>query len=132
MAGQVHPTAVVEGSPTPLVVGDPDVVGRVAVRPVTRRHVRLEVGADFGRRGDPHGAVRRILNPRAVTFERGLELGERARIGVRVLVGILSDQDLTRVLRFLRACLLLRAELGRCGRRWRNVLLLRVVRFVDR
>jgi hypothetical protein len=126
MSGQHHPAAIMERSPSPRIVRDPDVVGRVAVRPMARRHIRLEFGADLRGRRNPDRAVRRIIDPRAVTFERGCELGERAWIRVRVLVFVRADQDLA-VLRSLLTCLLLRCELSGGRRSGRDVVLTRVV-----
>ena len=128
MTRQVDPAAVVEWRPAPRVVGDPDVVGRFAVRPVTRRHVRLEVVTHFCARRDPDGAVRRVLDPRAVVLEHGLELGERARIRIRVLVAVGADEDLARLDDRLLARLLLGGELRGRRRRRRDVLVLRVLR----
>ena len=89
----VRPATVMERRPTPRVVGDPDVVGVVRVGPVTRGRVRNEVGADLGLRRNPHGAVGGVVDPLPVSVERGLELGERAGIGVRVLRGIGAEGD---------------------------------------
>ena|SRR5580704_3701861 len=81
---QIDPAAVVKGRPTPLVVACPEIV--VSVNPVTAGHVRYEVGAGLGRARGPHGAVRRIVGPRAMRVERWMEILERSR--VLVIVGI--------------------------------------------
>jgi len=124
---QVDPAAVVERDPAPRVVGHPDVVRLLAVRPMPGGHVRLEVVADLLLRGHPHGAVDRIVDPRAVGLEHRPPLRERARIRVRVLVIVRADEDLA----VLRGSLLARPLLGGelLGRRRlrRNVLVVGVV-----
>ena len=129
VARKIDPTTVVERSPTPIVVGDPDVARLVRIRPMAGGHVRLEVRADLFLRRNPNRSVRRVLDPCAVTFERGLELGQRARIGVGVFVGVRSDRDLA-----LRLCLrlLTRGELLARERRWWRVITLRVLGLVSR
>ena len=79
------PPPVVETDPPPLVVADPYGVARNVI-PASGGVVRLEGRSDLVWVGRPHGAVRRVVLPRAVGVERGSELGERARIRVRVLV----------------------------------------------
>lgn len=58
----VHPTAVVEGRPAPVVVRYPG-VAVVGHRPVPVRHVGLETGPDMG---NPDVAVLVIVDPIAV------------------------------------------------------------------
>jgi hypothetical protein len=98
---------------------------------MTGGHVRLEVSADLLLRWNPHGAVRGIRDPRTVTLERRLELGECARIGVDVfvVVAVDPDQDLAGLGGRLLPCLLLCRELGGRRRRRGDVpRLLRVLR----
>jgi hypothetical protein len=121
----VHPAAVVEWRPAPRVVRHPDVVRRFAVGPVARGDVRLEVRADLFACRDPDRAVRRVAHPRAVAVERRLELGEGARIGVRIfVVTVGADEDLARLGGRLLVRRLLSCELVRGQRRRRRVLVL--------
>ena len=78
----VHPTAVVERHPAPGVVAHPRPV--VVVSPLSGAHVRLEVGPDRVRIGNPNQAVRRIVHPFAVRIEDVPKRGESARILVRI------------------------------------------------
>ena len=64
-----------ERRPTPIVVAHPHVLV-VVVRPVAVRVVRREIGADVLRGGHPHGAVRRIVDPRPVRVESVTHVGK--------------------------------------------------------
>ncbi len=81
-----HPTAVMEDHPAERVVAHPDVfvVGREL--PVARGDVRREVRTDDLGARDPNASVRGIVAPRSVRLEMRLEVRERARIGVGVLL----------------------------------------------
>lgn len=123
------PATVVIRRPTPRVVGDPDVVGVVRIGPVTGRHVRLKIRADFRRARDPNRSIRRVVDPRTVPFEGRFELRQRARIRVLVFVGlriVFADRDL---LAFLQLGMrgLIGGELlrGHRSRRRLRVLVLR-------
>ena len=94
MTAHIDPAPVVKWRPAPRVVGDPDVAGVLGVRPVARRRVRNEVGSDLGLGRNPDRAVRRVVDPYAVPVEGRLELGERAGIGIGVLVRVRADGDL--------------------------------------
>ena len=83
------PASVVIRRPAPVVVAHPDVV--VVVDPVTAAAVRHEIRPHLRGVRCPDGAVGWVLDPRAVTFERGTKIGLRARIRVGVRVCIDTD-----------------------------------------
>ena len=88
------PSTVVEGDPAPLVVADPDVVFLVGPRSLA--HVGGELRPDLLGIGHPDLSVRRVVNPSAVRVEGRTEIGERARIRVRVLVAVHADGQFLR------------------------------------
>ena len=83
--GAKRPAAVVKGDPPPFVVAGPRIVV-VDVVPVAVADVRLEVAPHFGGTGRPHRPVRGVVDPSTVGVEGGPKVGQRGRIGVRVLV----------------------------------------------
>src|SRR5262249_14892056 len=77
-----HPAAVVKRRPAPAEVADPDPRVGGGETPVSVRHVGREFDADDRARGDPNGAVRWVVLPRAVRVERLAEVVERGGIGI--------------------------------------------------
>lgn len=98
-----NPAAVMERDVAPVVITDPHPIVVLIEFPVARRLVRREVCPDNRRIGIPNRAVRRIIRPVAVIFERLAEIREGRRVGVDAVfvafdgdssVGIGGDVDL--------------------------------------
>lgn len=102
-----------ERCPAPLVIADPRVI--VVVGPVTRADVRREIRSDDRARRNPNRSVVRVFHPRAVGIERRAEIGERARIRIRIFRIVCANRE--RSLIALRAAnTFIRCSTGLTGR----------------
>lgn len=88
-----NPATVVEGDITPLVIAHPKPIAVGRELPAARGLVRGEVGAHDDRARDPHSAVRRVLDPSAIGRKGLAEIGERAWVGVDVVIGFDGGLD---------------------------------------
>jgi hypothetical protein len=112
------PAAVVKDDPSERVVAHPYPVATLGQRPVSRGDIGRESLADDVTMRHPDQPIGRVLHPGPIRSELRLEIGERARVRVRIL-GCLHRPSLRRCFRSSRLPRFGRAlsvrSLGRLG-----------------